>query len=114
VKQIEKFLTIVADKDFNENNKSVEFLLVPLQTEDDSLPLKRRDFLFLQLNSLHKDLQNKLVKNLIIVPYKRLPKEEQHIFSGAETAENIYVVKSDKKHVMTISFKGNQIYFDYE
>ena len=109
VKQVEKFLAIVTNKDFNENNKSVESLLVPLQTEHDSIKLKRRNLLFLQLNSLHKDLQNKKVKNLIIAPYKRLPKEEQNIFSGNESVENIYVVKSDKKHVMTISFKGNLI-----
>ncbi|AOM77370.1 hypothetical protein [Pedobacter steynii] len=107
--QIEKFLSIIAAKDFKDKKKEIEALIIPLKSKTGSLTSKRREFFYLLVDSYHQDLQDKDIKKLVMISYKDLPKEEQNILTETEPKDSIYIVKYNKKYLFTISMKGNLI-----
>lgn len=107
--QIEKFLAIVATKDFKENKKEIEAFTIALKTETDSLTSRRLEFFYLLVDSYHQDLQDKDIKKLVVISYKDLPKKEQNILTEVEPEDSIYIVKYNEKHLFTISMNGNLI-----
>lgn len=107
-KIIENFIVLAAHKDFD--IKKIESFLIPINDEDDKISLKRQELLNFQLKGLNKELINKDLNKISIIPYKSLPGKVQEITLGKDQIEdNIYEIRYDNKYYFTVLLENHLI-----
>lgn len=107
-KIIENFIVLSANKDFD--IKRIESFLIPINDEDDKISQKRQELLNFQLKGLNKELINKDLNKISIIPYKSLPGNVKEITLDKDQIEdNIYEIRYDNKYYFTVLLENHLI-----
>jgi hypothetical protein len=107
-KIIENFIVLSANKDFD--IKRIESFLIPINDEDDKISQKRQELLNFQLKGLNKELINKDLNKISIIPYKSLPGKVKEItLDKNQIEDNIYEIRYDNKYYFTVLLENHLI-----